>query len=128
MFPNNLIEGIPQFIERGILTREEDRLLPDIPVLNEGEYAALDRLIQFAVEGLKTAIGAPFHEYLAGAAEWVPPHLDREAVPDIYRYKRATICFVMAAVRKAHEAGIHMKGVDYCCPPMLLVCDESSVR
>ena len=128
MFPNNLIEGIPQFIERGILTREEDRLLPDIPVLNEGEYAALDRLIQFAVEGLKATIGVPFHEYLAGAAEWVPPHLDREAVPDIYRYRRATICFVMAAVRKAHEEGIHMKGVDYCCPPMLLVCDESSVR
>ena len=125
IFPNPLIEGIPQFIERGILTREGDRLLPDIPILTEEEYAALDRLIGQAVEGLKAAIGAPFHEYLKGAAEWVPPHLDREAVPDIYRYKRATICFVMAAVRKAQEAGIHMKGVDYCCPPMVLVYREN---
>lgn len=128
MFPNNLIEGIPQFIERGILTREEDRLLPDIPILTEEEYAALDRLIQIAVDGLKATIGVPFHEYLAGAAEWVPPHLDREAVPDIYRYRRATICFVMAAVRKAREEGIHMKGVDYCCPPMLLVCNENFTK
>ena len=125
MFPTPLIEGIPQLIERGIFTRDGDRLLPDIPILTEEEYGTLDKLIQKATEGLKFAIGAPFHEYLKGAAEWVPPHLDREAVPDIYRYKRATICFVMAAVRKAHEVGIHMQGVDYCCPPMVLFCKEN---
>ncbi len=123
--PDSVLEGIPEFVERGILTREGDRLRPDIPILTEGEYFALKGLIGQAVESLKAAIGAPFHEYLKGAAEWVPPHLDREAVPDIYRYKRATICFVMAAVRKAHEAGIHMKGVDYCCPPMVLVYREN---
>ncbi|MBQ9150899.1 MAG: RNA polymerase sigma factor [Clostridia bacterium] len=124
--PDSVLEGIPQFIERGILVREGDRLLPDIPILTEAEYAKLDKLIQQAVESLKSTIGAPFHEYLKGAAEWVPPHLDREAVPDIYRYKRATICFVMAAVRKAHEAGIHMKGVDYCCPPMVMIYRENT--
>lgn len=124
--PSNLIEGIPQLIEWGVLTRDGDRLLPGIPILSEGEYMALDGLIQKAVEDLKTAIGVPFHEYLKGAAEWVPPHLNKEAVPDIYRYKRATICFVMAAVRKAHEVGIHMKGVDYCCPPMVLTYHENN--
>ncbi len=126
MFPNHLIEGIPQLIEWGVLTRDGDRLLPDIPILTEDEYTALDQLIGQATEGLRAAIGEAFHSYLKGAAEWIPPHLDREAVPDIYRYRRATICFVMAAVRKAHEAGIHMKGVDYCCPPMVLICHESS--
>ncbi len=124
-FPGNLMEGIPQLTDWGVLTREGDRLLPDIPILSEGEYMALDGLIQTAAEGFGTAIGEPFHEYLKGAAEWVPPHLDREAVPDIYRYKRATICFVMAAVRKAQEAGIHMKGVDWCCPPMVMVYREN---
>ena len=120
-FPDAVLEGIPQFVERGILVREGDGLRPDIPILAEGEYFALQELIGQAAEGLKTAIGEPFHEYLRGGAEWVPAHLDKEAVPDIYRYKRATICFVMAAVRKAHEVGIHMRGVDYCCPPMVLV-------
>ncbi len=124
--PDSVLEGIPEFVERGILTREGDRLRPDIPILAEGEYIALKGLIEQAVEELKTAIGAPFHEYLRGGAEWVPPHLDKEAVPDIYRYKRATICFVMAAVRKAHEVGIHMKGVDYCCPPLVMVYRENT--
>ena len=124
-FPTNMMEGIPQLTERGVVTRVGDRLRPDIPILAEGEYVALKALIGQAVEGLKTAIGVPFHEYLRGGAEWVPSHLDKEAVPDIYRYKRATICFAMAAVRKAHEAGIHMQGVDYCCPPMVLVYRES---
>lgn len=124
-FPNNLIEAIPQLTERGLLTREGDRLLPDIPILTAEEYARLDALIQTAVGQFKDTIGPAFHEYLKGAAEWVPPHLDREAVPDGYRYKRATIFFVMAAVRKAHEAGFHMKGVDFCCPPVVLTYRES---
>lgn len=124
-FPSNLMEGIPQLIEWGVLTRDGDRLLPDIPILTEEEYTALESLIQKVAEGFKTTIGAPFHEYLAGAAEWVPPHLDQEAVPNSYRYHRATMCFVMAAVRKAHDLGIHMKGVDYCCPPMVLTYREN---
>lgn len=36
------------------------------------------------------------------------------------------MCFVMAAVRKAHDFGIHMKGVDYCCPPMVLTYRETN--
>lgn len=124
-FPNNLIEAIPQLTERGLLAREGDRLLPDIPILTEAEYAHLDGLIQTAVDKFKDLIGPAFHEYLKGAAEWVPPHLDREAVPDGYRYKRATICFVMAAVRRAYDAGIHMRGVDFCCPPVVLTYRES---
>ncbi len=124
--PDSVLEGIPEFVERGILVREDDRLRPDIPILEEEEYITLKGLIGRASEGLKATIGEPFNAYLSGASEWVPPHLDREAVPDIYRYKRATICFVMAAVRKAHEAGIHMRGVDYCCPPMVLVYRENT--
>ena len=95
------------------------------PILTEAEYAHLDGLIQTAVDKFKDLIGPAFHEYLKGAAEWVPPHLDREAVPDGYRYKRATICFVMAAVRRAYDAGIHMRGVDFCCPPVVLTYRES---
>ena len=30
----------------------------------------------------------------------------------------------MTVVRKAYERGLHMKNVDYCCPPTVLVYEE----
>ena len=40
-------------------------------------------------------------------------------------YGDATNYFAMIVVRKAYENGLHMKNVDYCCPPVVLVYDEA---
>ena len=49
----------------------------------------------------------------------IPKHLT--SVPELFRYLEATSYFVMAIVREAYEKGLHLKDVDYCCPPVVLV-------
>ena len=51
----------------------------------------------------------------------LPRHLT--SVPELYRYHEATTYFVMAIVREAYNKGLHLKDVDYCCPPIVLVYD-----
>ncbi len=48
----------------------------------------------------------------------VPTHL--KSVPELYRYYNATSYFVMAIVREAYGKGLHLKDVDYCCPPVVM--------
>ena len=41
-----------------------------------------------------------------------------------YRLKCSTQCFVMGVVREAYERGLHLAGVDFCCPPVVLEYGE----
>ena len=39
-------------------------------------------------------------------------------------YIDASGYLVMAVVREAYEKGLHLKNVDYCCPPVVMVFEE----
>ena len=117
--PNAMIEAIPQFTTAGLLVREGDRLLPDIPVLSETEYAAIGALIDQTAEALRSAVGAAFAAMMTRAEVEVPPHL--QSVPSFRRRQPAIFAFELAVEREAHTRGLHMQGLDGCCPPMVLV-------
>lgn len=119
--PNALIEAIPQFLTAGLLVREGDRLLPGIPVLSEAEYAAIRTPIDRAAEALRTAIGSAFEALMHRSAVQPPPHLG--GVPEFRRYQPAIFAFELAAEREAFTRGLHLQGIDSCCPPVVLVWD-----
>ena len=60
-----------------------------------------------------------YHEFLRGQKIPVPKRL--AGISEVYRYYPATRHIVMLVVREAYERGLHMKGVDYCCPPVVFV-------
>lgn len=117
--PNAMIEAIPQFTTAGLLVREGDRLLSDIPVLSETEYAAIGALIDQTAEALRSAVGAAFAAMMTRAEVEVPPHL--QSVPSFRRRQPAIFAFELAVEREAHTRGLHMQGLDGCCPPVVLV-------
>ncbi len=115
-----LIEAIPDYVEKtGLLAREDGVLKVDIPVMEKAIYRELIGKINEAVQRLRETVGEAFGAFLKGQAVRLPAHLT--SVPMEKRYMPATAYIEMAVVHEAHERGLHMKGVDYCCPPVLLV-------
>ena len=49
----------------------------------------------------------------------IPGHL--KSVPELFRYIDASRYFIMAILREAYDKGLHLKEVDYCCPPVVMV-------
>lgn len=94
-----------------------------IPVLKKEEYDEVNAAIRCATECLKQAIGEEFSTFVSALKTPVPKHLT--SVPELFRYSNATDYFVMAVIREAYEKGLHLKNVDYCCPPVVLVYDEA---
>ena len=121
--PNKIISYIPSLERFGILESMQGKLHVAIPVLKKSEYEKVNAAIKCATESLKTAIGEDFSAFVSSKKTPVPKHLT--SVPELFRYSDATYYFVMAVVRKAYEKGLHMKNVDYCCPPVVLVYDEA---
>ena len=117
-FPDALMESIPRYCELGVLTREDGVLKPAIPLLTRETFARFSGIIREATDALDHAIGADFRAFLMGQALELPPHLSHVQMP--YRIKCATQCFAMGVVREAYDRGLHLKDVDYCCPPMVL--------
>ena len=120
--PNNMIESIPGFETVGLLSSESGKVRVDIPVMSRKTYAKVTEIIDSAYESLMRKIGDNYKAYLKGNMLAIPPHL--KSVPDVYRYSPATNYIVMAAVREAYNKRLHLKDVDYCCPPVVLVYDE----
>lgn len=94
-----------------------------LAVLKESEYEKVTTAIKYAVESLKTAIGEDFSAFVSSKKTPVPKHLT--SVPDLFRYSDATNYFAMAVVREAYEKGLHLKDVDYCCPPVVMTYYEA---
>ena len=42
-------------------------------------------------------------------------------ISEVYRYYPATRHIEMLIIREAYEKGLHLKGIDYCCPPAVFV-------
>jgi len=120
--PNNMIESIPGFETVGLLSSDGVRISVDIPVMNRETYQAVNEIIESAYSALFRELGEDYKAYLRGNMIPIPSHL--KSVPDCFRYSPATKYIVMAAVRQAYDKGLHLKDVDYCCPPVVLVYDE----
>ncbi|MBO5897437.1 MAG: hypothetical protein J6R04_00330 [Clostridia bacterium] len=118
-----LIESIPDYIDKtGLLVREDGVLRVDIPVMEKAVYGELLQKIDAAACRLREVLGEAFGTFLKGQAVAVPAHLT--SVPMDKRYMPATAYIEMAVVIEAYERGLHMKGVDFCCPPVVLVYTE----
>lgn len=121
--PNEFISYIPSLERFGMLGNTQGKIRVAIPVLKKSEYEKVNAAIKCATESLKTAIGEDFSAFVSSKKMPVPKHLT--SVPDLFRYGDATNYFAMTVVRKAYENGLHMKNVDYCCPPVVLVYNEA---
>ncbi len=118
--PEAIIERIPELTcNTGLLVRDRNELSLGIPSLSPEEYERLRGKISDCGERLKVELGKEYHEFLRGQKIPVPKRL--AGISEVYRYYPATRHIVMLVVREAYERGLHMKGVDYCCPPVVFV-------
>ena len=120
--PNDFISYIPTLEQFGVIGRTEDKLYVKIPVLKKNDYDEMCALIKNATEEIKAVIGVEFTTFITSLKTPVPKHLT--SVPELFRYMEATAYFVMSIVREAYDNGLHLKDVDYCCPPVVLVYEE----
>ena len=120
--PNEFISYIPTLERLGVIGHLEDKLCVKIPVLKKTEYDEVCTVIRNATEEIKTVIGEEFTTFIASMKTPIPKHLT--SVPELFRYHEATKYFVMSIVREAYNKGLHLQGVDYCCPPVVLVYEE----
>lgn len=117
--PNDFISYIPTLEQFGVIGRTEDKLCVKIPVLKKTDYDEMCALIKNATEEIKAVIGEEFTTFITSLKTPIPKHLT--SVPELFRYMEATAYFVMSIVREAYDNGLHLKDVDYCCPPVVLV-------
>lgn len=119
--PDALVSHMPTLESLGMIGNTQNRLSVKIPVLKKAEYDEMCIIIKSATEKIKSEIGEEFTSFIASMKTPLPRHLT--SVPELYRYHEATTYFVMAIVREAYNKGLHLKDVDYCCPPIVLVYD-----
>ena len=117
--PNDFISYIPTLEQFGVIGRTEDKLCVKIPVLKKNDYDEMCALIKNATDEIKAVIGEEFTTFITSLKTPIPKHLT--SVPELFRYMEATAYFVMSIVREAYDKGLHLKDVDYCCPPVVLV-------
>ncbi len=117
--PNELISHMPTLEKLGLIGNTHNKPCVKIPVLKKTEYEELCTVIKRGTEKIKSAIGAEFTSFITSMKTPIPKHLN--SVPELFRYQEATKYFVMSIVREAYGKGLHLKGVDYCCPPVILV-------
>ena len=120
--PNDFISYIPTLEQFGVIGRTEDKLCVKIPVLKKTDYDEMCALIKNATEEIKAVIGEEFTTFITSLKTPIPKHLT--SVPELFRYMEATAYFVMSIVREAYDNDLHLKDVDYCCPPVVLVYEE----
>ena len=120
--PNDFISYIPTLEQFGVIGRTEDKLCVKIPVLKKTDYDEMCALIKNATEEIKAVIGEEFTAFITSLKTPIPKHLT--SVPELFRYMEATAYFVMSIVREAYNNGLHLKDVDYCCPPVVLVYED----
>ncbi len=120
--PNEFISYMPTLETLGIIGHDQGKPCVRIPVLEKTEYDNMCAVIKSATEEIKSVIGDEFTTFIASMKTPLPKHLT--SVPELFRYQEATKYFVMAIIREAYNKGLHLKDVDYCCPPVVLVYEE----
>jgi len=117
--PGELISHMPELETLGLIGTAQNKPCVAVPVLSTAEYEEMCAVIKNAVNEINFAIGKEFESFIASMETPIPKHLT--SVPEGYRFIDATNYFVMAIVREAYGKGLHLKDVDYCCPPVVMV-------
>lgn len=120
--PNEMIANIPEMETVGLIVRTDSTYSVNIPVIAQANYDRLTVLMNAATSEMQEAIGEEFAAFVDTMRTPLPKHLT--TVQELFIYSDATKYFVMAIVREAYEKGLHLNGVDYCCPPAVLVYQE----
>lgn len=117
--PNEFISYIPTLETFGLIGHTQGKPCLKIPVLKQAEFVELKRVILRSTTEICQAIGEDFTAFIESMKTPIPKHLT--SVPDLFKYIAATSYIVMSVVREAYDKGLHLKDVDYCCPPVVLV-------
>ena len=117
--PNEFISYIQALETFGMIDCSDEKPRVSIPIIENSDFYELCKIIQTAVEEIAAAIGREFYDFIKRMKTSIPKHLT--SVPELFRYFNATEFFVMAIVREAYEKKLHLKDVNYCCPPVVLV-------
>ena len=117
--PNEVLSKMPVLELVGLIGQKDGKPCVTIPVVCKEEYEQVNAVIRWATEQINAAIGEEFAAFIATMKTATPKHLT--SVPELFKYREATVYFVMSIVREAYEKGLHLQGVDYCCPPTILV-------
>ena len=117
--PNEFIAYISTLETVGLIGYRDNKPYVKIPNMKKSDYQKVMRIVKSATAEIKSAIGDAFTAFTTAMKTPVPKHLT--SVPDLFRCIDATKYFVMAIVREAYGKGLHLKNVDYCCPPAVLV-------
>ena len=120
--PNEFISYMPTLEMFGMIGYSSGKPYVKIPVIEKTAYQELCKAIKAATDEIKSAIGKEFSAFITPLKTKIPRHLT--TVPELYRYCNATEYFVMAIVREAYSKKLHLKDVNYCCPPVVLVYEE----
>ena len=119
--PNDFISYIPSLETYGMIDRSGEKPRVSIPVIENTDYSKICNFIRLATEEIQSVIGQEFFDFIKSMKTRIPKHLT--TVPELFRYYNATEFFVMSIVREAYDKKLHLKDVDYCCPPVVLVCE-----
>ena len=117
--PNEFFSYMPTLETLGIIGHTQDKPCVRIPVLKKAEYEELCAVIKSATSEITSAIGEEFTTFITAMKTPLPKHLT--SVPELFRYYEATAYIAMSIIREAYSKGLHLKDVDYCCPPVVLV-------
>lgn len=125
--PGAIIEKIPDIIKKtGLLVRDGNELRLGIPALSAEECGFLRKNISACGEKLNEALGGEYHEFLRG--QMIPAPKRLSGISEVYRYYPAARHIVMLVIREAYERGLHLKGVNWCCPPAVFVTRRTDSR
>ena len=119
-FSEALLTSVDRYCELGVLTRGDGVLMPDIPVLEHAVFREVDARITAAYDALRERIGEAYRAWVLSRKKIVPPHL----TSPLWQTYTTNACIPMVTVRRLHAEGLHMQGVDYCCPPMVLTFEK----
>ncbi|MBQ3178583.1 MAG: RNA polymerase sigma factor, partial [Clostridia bacterium] len=119
--PADMLEAIPQFKEYGLFREKEGKLQVDIPILTREEYALVNALCQKESDLLRESIAESLTVFQKTQYKTAPSHLGINA--EFWTDKHALWHLEPAVYRTLYDHGIHLKDVDYCCPPAVFVID-----
>jgi len=123
--PAEILSHTEDFAELGLVTHIDGKTKPDIPIMETGVYNALTDICRKNALNLKNDLGKKLSEMAASNMMKLPPHL-KERIPEFQRKAPSICCIEMAAVREAYDRGEHLAGVDYCCPPVVLIYHKTA--
>lgn len=114
--PAEMIEKMEIFRDCGLFTEDNQ---VDIPVITENEYNMLIEKCKEAAVKTLLLLEDELREWQNDLASCVPKHIpEYTAAQAKYRVFNG---FELAVCWDLYEQGVHLKNVDFCCPPAVLV-------